>query len=537
MALNNFPIQVTTVPNQDGFALNTPAVLDNNSTVTYIFSESQPAGRYSIVSSNNNYNYDMYLVTSNNQSAGYSDNNAIVATKPFDKIVIYAATANNTYTFTYKLLGVESASGTIADGLGPFVVSASPTTLPNVDSTTTVLGGNFASDVRAFFIAGDDTETEAKAVSRISSTEIVVTRPDDFPLGTYDLRVVNDSEVAPSRGTNKLVNYFDAGQIVQWVTESIPFFVSGAAYSEQLSATDPDGAAVTYSVETGSLPSGITLSSSGLLSGTSTDSGLLFPFTVRATDAGGYFADREFVLSRPRTLDIVTSSGTVNIPQNDTPFLIIGGGGAGGNGYFTTIGWRGGGSGYITTGTVGAGNYSLTIGAGGVGGTYNEATSNGGTTTFGSFTAAGGTKGRDGGAGGSAGGNWVGVVSDQEGADAATGFIDGEGNGGSGVRLPSLYRIFANSGQPLEMEGGRLIWDNTQSRPGASGGKFYSGGGGTKQTSGFAVAAAANTDGGYGLYGGGGGAGGGGASNTYTGPGNQRSGDGGNGILATLRLS
>ena len=73
-----------------------------------------------------------------------------------------------------------------------------------------------------------------------------------------------------------------------WVTSGALANVNiGAGYSVQLSATDDSGDAPTYSLATGSLPSGITLSSSGILSGTAGGSAQTYTFTVNATDVNG----------------------------------------------------------------------------------------------------------------------------------------------------------------------------------------------------------------------------------------------------------
>ena len=60
----------------------------------------------------------------------------------------------------------------------------------------------------------------------------------------------------------------------------------GQAYSVQVTATDDSGDAVVYSLNSGTLPTGTSLSSSGLISGTPSAAGD-FTFTVRATDANG----------------------------------------------------------------------------------------------------------------------------------------------------------------------------------------------------------------------------------------------------------
>jgi len=75
---------------------------------------------------------------------------------------------------------------------------------------------------------------------------------------------------------------------------AIPNLAYGAAYSQQLSATGGSGA-ITYSVQSGSLPDGLTLSSSGLLSGTATAPGS-FSFTVRAVDAGGRSGQTDYTV-------------------------------------------------------------------------------------------------------------------------------------------------------------------------------------------------------------------------------------------------
>ncbi len=60
----------------------------------------------------------------------------------------------------------------------------------------------------------------------------------------------------------------------------------GQAYSVQLTATDDSGSAPTYSLNSGTLPTGTSLSSSGLISGTPSAAGD-FTFTVIATDENG----------------------------------------------------------------------------------------------------------------------------------------------------------------------------------------------------------------------------------------------------------
>lgn len=92
-----------------------------------------------------------------------------------------------------------------------------------------------------------------------------------------------------------------------WVTSGTLPGASTGAYSFQLQATDDSGDAPTYSLSSGSLNPGLTLSSTGLISGTATGSTNTATFTVRATDVNGSFTDSS-------TLTLVA---TLSVPITD----------------------------------------------------------------------------------------------------------------------------------------------------------------------------------------------------------------------------
>jgi Putative Ig domain. len=83
---------------------------------------------------------------------------------------------------------------------------------------------------------------------------------------------------------------------LSWVTDAgLAHVEPGQEVNRTLVASMSDGSPVSYALIAGSLPSGVTLSSNGLLSGaipTEADEDV-FRFTVRAS-AGGKTADREF---------------------------------------------------------------------------------------------------------------------------------------------------------------------------------------------------------------------------------------------------
>jgi len=102
----------------------------------------------------------------------------------------------------------------------------------------------------------------------------------------------------------------------------------GVAYSFQLVASGgAAGGALTYTVESGALSAGLSLSSSGLISGTSSDAvNTVANFTVRVTDTAGLFADRTFSLTTKYIL---------------IEYLVIAGGGGAGS-YYSGGGGAGG---------------------------------------------------------------------------------------------------------------------------------------------------------------------------------------------------
>lgn len=100
---------------------------------------------------------------------------------------------------------------------------------------------------------------------------------------------------APASATGTIVNE-DA---ISVEPATLPNATVGAAYSQTLTASGGSGA-MSFSVTAGALPAGLTLSSTGTLSGTPTAGGI-FNFTVTATDSspapGPYSGSRSYALT------------------------------------------------------------------------------------------------------------------------------------------------------------------------------------------------------------------------------------------------
>ena len=269
-----------------------------------------PTGSYICTSSLSDATLDIYLLNEDGTSAGYANATTavttITATKTFNKVIIYGAANNDTLTFQFKYVFTPTtASSTDFLGVPPRIISVSDSDLQNINDTTTITGFNFAEDVQVAFTGTGYSSTAAKSIVRSSSTSLLVTRPDNFPTSgaPYTITVTNPGIPNPtSTNANVLASSVTAGNAPVWVTSAtLPNFTKTVSYSQAIQATDSDGgSSVTYSVISGSLPTGISFDTeTATFSGTPTaNSGTPYSYTVRATDSGGNFVNRTFSLSQ-----------------------------------------------------------------------------------------------------------------------------------------------------------------------------------------------------------------------------------------------
>jgi large repetitive protein len=115
---------------------------------------------------------------------------------------------------------------------------------------------------------------------------------------------------------------------VQIKENSVPGGTIGQAYSQQLSAQSVTNlnprtaspATATWSLKSGTLPTGMTLSSSGLLSGTPTAEGQS-TFVLRADVGGDVFATATYTINvrQPLALNATITKGEVSVPFSVKP--------------------------------------------------------------------------------------------------------------------------------------------------------------------------------------------------------------------------
>ena len=427
----------------------------SGSVTTATFTKEYFAGAYTINSALVDSTYDIYVYDTAGTQVGYTKSPSLSATGNFNKIVVVGGSAGDLLSFSYKttFTATNTTSQTTA---GAFLSSVTPTSLPSINDTATITGGNIANNVVLTILDSSLNEYYPKSFTVNSSSSITFTRPDNLPIGTYSLKAVNPNVVAPT-GSNLhiLSNSINSGTSPSWQTS--PTLSSGtklSAYSTTLVASDIENLDVDYSLLSGTLPSGLSLDSeTGVVSGTPTVAGSN-TFTVRATDSGGNYVDRQFSLLINGLMSdstgglTVTSGGykyhlfknTGSDSFNCTgagivQILLVAGGGAGDNDH----GGGGGAAGilYHSGRTVQMSTYPITVGSGGLG--NSGVPTNGGDSTFTDgasvLTAFGGGRGSttnsdSGGAGGSGGGG--GGANSGTGTRAGGSTTQTSNNGGTG---------------------------------------------------------------------------------------------------------
>ena len=388
-----------------------------------------------------------------------------------------------------------------------------------LDDTAVSTSGGYIKITGTGFSAGATVvvnSTPATSTTFTSST-VLNAQVGAAAAGTYNVYVTNTDG-----GVALAVNGLTYSAEPVWVTGSTlsPIY-NNIAYSVQLSATD----ATSYALQAGStLPSGLTLTSGGLLSGTiSVVSPTNYTFTIIATDAQLQDSPRTFTLAASSSLGAftitpsvsgkstwdLTTDGALNLGTSAT-YTIVPTANFTGN---ITM-WGGGGGAGIQNGSGGGAGYSTGQFAFQSGQSYYILVGQGGRSGSGG-TALGGGGSADVNRGG--GGGYTGLFSGTSAVHANSIMIAGGGGGaGGGSGSGPGGAGGGSSGQAGNGGSGVQPGGGTQSAGGAGG----SGGG----TSGSALTGGSSLSGGGGGYYGGGS---GGDNGSYA-PG----GGGGSGYLA-----
>jgi hypothetical protein len=344
----------------------------------------------------------------------------------------------------------------------PTVSSVSPSNLLSGDGTgnytIVVTGSGFSSSVTAVLIASNgSTEITPDTVTRDSATQVTLVVAKNTANLTnanepFDIKIINSSGLAATLADALSV---DAQPVFSTAAGSLGTFGDGSRSGISVSAVaaDPEsGGDITYTLESGSLPAGLSLtstSSGAVISGTAdaVGSNTTSNFTIRAADVNSNTSDRAFsIIINAPVVESFTSSGTFSVPSGVSAVnvLVVAGGGGGGS--------KGGGGGaggllYRPGFTVTpGGTVTVTVGDGGAGspGLPVQKGTSGQDSVFGTLTAQGGGGGgsdaspynaNNGGSGGGAraGGGGIGTAgaglqSTQPGDSGTYGFGNAGGN-------------------------------------------------------------------------------------------------------------
>ena len=151
----------------------------------------------------------------------------------------------------------------------------------------------------------------------------------------------SNSAIFTVRATDTITNSFSDRQFTipntgpVWQTSQSIDFIQNENSSIQLSAIDDSGLSISYSLVAGTLPTGIQLSSDGILSGQASDTpGTTNSFTIRALDNDGNTSDRQFssniaALGQQEYTSPGTYSFTVPAGVGEVSAVAVGAGGSG----------------------------------------------------------------------------------------------------------------------------------------------------------------------------------------------------------------
>ncbi len=203
------------------------------------------------------------------------------------------ATTPGTYTFTLRStnqFGTKDVAYTVVvNPKAPTTVS--PTTLGTL-YTTSSTNKTFSSDgipSANFTVSAGALPAglSLNATTGALTGTVTATLPATY---SFTIRVTNTQGSAERAYSGNITD----GASYNFTPAQLPTITAGSPVSVQL---ETDGLpVVTYSIHAGSLPTGLSLSSSGLLSGTSTVAGA-YDFTVRATNTVGantYTLDKQY---------------------------------------------------------------------------------------------------------------------------------------------------------------------------------------------------------------------------------------------------
>jgi hypothetical protein len=255
---------------------------------------------------------------------------------------VLSGTPTVTGTFNFTIVATDSATGATCTGSAPFsvtvvcpVLTVSPASLSN--GTAGVAYG----PVTLTQAGGVGTATYAVTAGALpagvtlSSAGVLTGTPT--VTGTFNF-TVTATDANACTGSRAYTLVIDC-PVITVSPASLSNATAGAAYGPVTLTQTGGVGAVTYAVTAGAMPTGVSLTTAGVLTGTPTVTGT-FSFTVTATDANGCTGTRAYTL--------VVECPVITVTPATLP------GGTTGIAYSQSVG---------STGGVGASTYTIGLGA------------------------------------------------------------------------------------------------------------------------------------------------------------------------------
>ena len=271
---------------------------------------------------------------------------------------------------TYTALGWKSVDAP------PTIASISPTTQAGTTADVVVTGTRFVTGFVAKFIGNDGTTYAPASTVFTSATSVTLRTPSTgLPASKepFDIQITN-----PNGMTAVLHDVLDVGGEPSWTTASgsLGTLCDAARKFPQdltaMAATDPQSRTITYSIQDGALPAGLSINSgtaalTGAAAATSADT--TYNFTVRASTSDGDFTDRAFsiAISAPKDpvyFECTSADQDWTAPAGVTRVRVSAWGASGGNDSSSGFG----GAGAYVEGTVSitaGAAYKIVVGRGG----------------------------------------------------------------------------------------------------------------------------------------------------------------------------
>ena len=227
----------------------------------------------------------------------------------------------DSFTYTATNASGTSASGSVAVVVGTPVVSLTPASLANATAEAAYTATLTAAGGTAPYTFSVASGTLPAGLSLNAATGVLSGTTNVAGSFAVSIKVTDNSTGAgaPFSATNSYTLSV-AAPVISVAPGALPAAAVATAYSQQLSASGGVGP-YAYTVSSGSLPAGLTLSSSGLLSGTSTAAGS-FTVSVQAADAHLFTGTQSYTLAvssanislTPATLPNATAEAAYSVP-------------------------------------------------------------------------------------------------------------------------------------------------------------------------------------------------------------------------------